>query len=553
LQQTTESAAPGWLQSPPEVRLLRLRLRLALLTMAIVPIILVWMVAGSSLAAFVGGAALPVEPLALMVSVAALLVVLAIWVSRQVLRPVEALEKSRAELIALYESAKADSLRDPLTGLGNHRAFQEELDRQLEWYRRYKVPVALLMIDIDDIKLVNEAEGHAAGDDLLREMGRLIGQLTRYADRSFRVGADKFAMLMPHTDSEGALQLGQRLLERATQPRAVGRSISFSGGVSACPALATTRSQLYAQADAALLWCKRHGRSTIDIFDPVRDREANQEATGELSAAIARVATQGLLHAAYQPIVDLASGVVIGFEGLIRPMPESGFADPISLFGAAESVGRSVELDLACIETIVRESRGLAPQQLLAINVSPRFLEAPHFSPEWLLEVLTRHGIEATRVIIELTERENVEDVLRLQRSLAALQRVGIRIAADDVGAGNAGLRLLSQFRFDIVKLDLTLVQEGTTRDSSRAVLRSLSELASRWGAYMVAEGLETISQLRAVREIGVAAGQGYLLSRPMPTPTMTRVDLGMIEAGGVVMAVRSDQHGTDLAAAPSQ
>jgi predicted signal transduction protein with EAL and GGDEF domain len=151
LQQTTESAAPGWLQSPPEVRLLRLRLRLALLTMAIVPIILVWMVAGSSLAAFVGGAALPVEPLALMVSVAALLVVLAIWVSRQVLRPVEALEKSRAELIALYESAKADSLRDPLTGLGNHRAFQEELDRQLEWYRRYKVPVALLMIDIDDI------------------------------------------------------------------------------------------------------------------------------------------------------------------------------------------------------------------------------------------------------------------------------------------------------------------------------------------------------------------------------------------------------------------
>jgi diguanylate cyclase (GGDEF)-like protein len=534
---------------------MRMRLRFALVTMAVVPIALVLALAGTTLSALISGNEIPAEPVVAMVGVAALMVVVAIWLSRQVLKPAEEIEKARTELMGLYENAQKDSLRDPLTGLGNHRAFQEELDRQLEWYRRYKVPVALLLLDIDDFRLVNDAEGHAAGDDLLREMGRLIGQITRYADRSFRIGGDQFAMLMPHTDAEGALQLGQRLLERAAQKPAGGvRPIPFSGGVSACPALATTRSQLYAQADAALTWCKRHGRQTLDIFDPVRDREANQEATGELSAAIARVSTQGLLRAAYQPIVDLASGIVIGFEGLIRPMPESGFADPSALFAAAEGVGRSVELDHACIETIVRESAGLGPQQLLSINVSPRFLEAPHFSPEWLLEVLGRGGIEATRVIVELTERENVEDVLRLQRSLAALQRVGIRVAADDVGAGNAGLRLLSQFRFDIVKLDLTLVQDGTHRDTSRAVLRSLRELASRWGAYMVAEGLETVSQLRAVREIGVAAGQGYLLSRPMPTPTLPRVDLNMIEAGGVVINARPAvaPPGTDFAHAPT-
>lgn len=553
LDQTSEaSVTPGWLQSPAEVRLLRLRLRLALLTMAIVPIILVWMVAGSSLGAFVAGAAVPVEPVALIASVAALLICLAVWVSRQVLRPAEALEKSRAELLALYETAKADSLRDPLTGLGNHRAFQEELDRQLDWFRRYKVPVALLLFDIDDFRPVNDAWGHSAGDELLREMGRLVGQLTRYADRSFRIGGDKFALLMPHTDAEAALQVGQRLLERATQRRPVGLPMPFSGGISVCPALATTRSQLYAQADAALVWCKRHGRSTIDVFDPVRDQQAHQEATGELSAAVARVAAQGLLSAVYQPIVDLASGVVIGFEGLIRPNPESSFADPTSLFAAAENAGRSVELDLACIETIIRESSGMGAQQLLSINVSPRFLEAPHFNTEWLLEVLTRYGIESTRLIVELTERQNVEDVPRLQRSLTALQRVGIRIAADDVGAGNAGLRLLSQFRFDIVKLDLTLVQESTQRDSSRAILRSLRELASRWGAYMIAEGLETVGQLQAVREIGVAAGQGYLLSRPMPAPIMQRVDLNMIESGGTVLEMRSRQHRTDLASAPT-
>src|SRR5215217_6756718 len=184
---------PQWLPSTAEVRLLRLRLRLALLTMAIVPMVLLFGLAGASLTSFVDGKGIAVEPVAAVVAVSALLIALAVWVSRQVLRPAEQLAKSRAELQRLYEGAKADSLRDPLTGLGNYRAFQEELDRQIEWYRRYKVPVALLLIDIDDIEVVNESEGTAAGDDLLREMGRLMGQVARYADRGFRIGGDKFA------------------------------------------------------------------------------------------------------------------------------------------------------------------------------------------------------------------------------------------------------------------------------------------------------------------------------------------------------------------------
>jgi len=559
LDQPKESPdQPDWQHSTAEVRLLRLRLRLALLTMAVVPMLLVFGLAGSSLESFAVGHGLPVVPIAVVVALSALLIALAVWVSRQVLKPAEELARSRAEVHRLYEVAKADSLRDPLTGLGNYRAFQEELDRQLEWYRRYKVPVALLLLDIDDIKLLNEAEGHLAGDELLREIGRLIGHVARYADRSFRIGGDEFALLMPHTDAEGAVQLAHRLLDFATQQRASGRAVSFSGGISACPAMATTRSQLYAQAGAALNWCKRHGRSTIDIFDPVRDRDADRQASGTIAAAISRVITQGMLSAAYQPIVELSSGVVIGFEGLIRPHADSGFSDPSTMVAAAESVGRSVELDHACIQTIVRESRGLGAHQLLSINVSPRFLEAPQFTPEWVLGVVRDGGIEPTRLIVELTERENVEDVVRLQRNLAALQRAGVRIAADDVGAGNAGLRLLSQFRFDIVKLDLTLVHDGAQRDSSRAVLRSLRELASRWGAYTIAEGLETVSQLRSVREIGVGAGQGYLFSRPMPSPTMNNVDMNLIEAGGAVLAAPPPPppprlvHGTDFAPAPA-
>jgi diguanylate cyclase (GGDEF)-like protein len=517
------------------LRLVRLRLRLALLTMAVMPMAISMALMNALLTPMEQTQGMYV--LLVMVALTLLLIALTVWMSRQVLRPAEELDRSRTDLRKMYEVARADSLRDGLTGLGNHRAFQEELDRELEWYQRYKVPVALLLIDLDDLKLVNDSAGHAAGDEMLREMGKLIAESGRYADRAFRIGGDEFAILLPHTDVDGALHIARRLQEKAMQPRAGARPIPFSGGVSACPMLATTRAQLYAQADAALYWCKRHGRASIDVFHPVRDRAANQEASNELSAAIARVVTDRLVRPVYQPIVDLTNGRVIGFEGLSRPTAESGFADPGSMFSAAEAVGRTVELDLSCLHAVVAGARQMAPEQMLTINISPRTVEAPHFSADALMSLLGRYAIAPERVVIELTEREKVEDLNRLQANLGALQRHGLRIAADDVGAGNAGLRLLSQMRFDIVKIDLSLVQEGAERDSSRAVLRSLRELAARWQATVIAEGLETPSQMRMVRELGVGAGQGYLLARPMAEPTMLSVDIAALEQGGVVLS----------------
>ncbi|HUR16274.1 MAG TPA: EAL domain-containing protein [Candidatus Limnocylindrales bacterium] len=533
------------------LRLVRLRLRLALLTMAVLPMSLsmVFLKVG------LGNApqASSVTILGVMVALTMLMVGLTVWMTRQILRPAEVLDRSRLEMRRLYEVARADSLRDGLTGLGNHRAFQEELDREMEWYQRYEVPVALLLIDIDDLKLVNDSEGHAAGDEVLLQFGKLINDLGRFADRAFRVGGDEFAILMPHTDADGALEMARRLQARAAHPRANARAINFSGGVSACPLLATSRSQLYAQADAALYWCKRHGRASIDVFHPIRDRAASQEATNELSAAIAKVVSQRLLRPVYQPIVELATGRVIGFEGLTRPSPESGFADPGSMFTAAETVGRTVELDQACLHAVVAGARDMSPDQLLTINISPRTVEAPHFSADALLVILARYGIAPERVVVELTEREQVEDITRLQANLMAIQKAGIRVAADDVGAGNAGLRLLSQFRFDIVKIDLTLVQEGAERDSSRAVLRSLRDLASRWGASVIAEGIETVAQLRVVRELGMTAGQGYLLARPAPTAELTRVDVGAIESGGLVLDRAAHSHEFMLPGANTQ
>jgi EAL domain-containing protein (putative c-di-GMP-specific phosphodiesterase class I) len=212
------------------------------------------------------------------------------------------------------------------------------------------------------------------------------------------------------------------------------------------------------------------------------------------------------------------------------------------MFSSAETVGRTVELDLTCLHAVIAGAHAMPVDQLLTINISPRTIEAPHFSSEALLAILSRYGIGPDRVVVELTEREKVEDTNRLQAALTALQRTGLRIAADDVGAGNAGLRLLSQFRFDIVKIDLSLVQEGAERDSSRAVLRSIRDLAGRWGASVIAEGIETAGQLRMVRELGLGAGQGYLLARPMSQPLLASIDLEPLQQGGAILDHRLPQ-----------
>jgi len=455
---------------------------------------------------------------------------LVLWMARQILHPAEELEASRGRLRHLYEVARLDALRDVLTGLGNHRAFHEEFDRQLEFARRYDQPLSLVLIDLDDFKLVNDTAGHAAGDELLGEMGRLTMAMIRTADRAFRIGGDEFAVLMPHTDAEGARIVGRRLLATALETRPgsnVQGSFSFSVGISSFPALANDKRQLSAQADSALYWSKSHGRTMVQIFDPDRHRDLGfAGASQELSASISQLATRRALKPVYQPIVELKSGRVIGYEGLVRPLPESGFSNASELFAAAEASGRQAELDQICLEVVIAGAAKLASDAILSLNLSPRTLEAPEFSVGALIRLLERHGITANRAIVELTERESVDDLDRLQRNVAACRAAGLRLAADDVGAGNAGLRLLSQMQFDIVKIDLSLVQGGTQHKTSLAVVSSLQELAQRWGAWVIAEGVETAEQLELIRGLGVSAAQGYLLGRPGESLEIGTVDL---------------------------
>jgi diguanylate cyclase (GGDEF)-like protein len=489
------------------------------------------------LSAPVAAGSLPVGLVVLLALAVIVLLSLVAWMAKQILRPAEQLESSRVRLHDLYQMARVDSLRDMLTGLGNHRAFQEESDRQIDASRRYGAPLAVVLVNIDDFKAINEELGHEGGDGVLATFAEKIQSTMRSPDRAFRTGADGFAILLPHTDADGGEIFARRLLAASLEPtRAARHGVSFSAGVSACPALASDRRQLIAQAEAAMASAKRHGRTGVEIFDVARHRAPGLlTSTGEASAAIAETVANKLLRPVFQPIVDLRNGKVIGYEGLIRPLPESGFPDPSAMFIAAERAGRTVELDFACIEAVAIGSAELPFTPMITINLSPRTLELPDFSLPHLVRTLHQAGLEPERVVIEITERETIEEMERLKRNVAACRAAGFRVAADDVGAGNAGLRLLSQIQFDIVKLDLSLVQEGALYETSLAVVGSLQELARRWGAWVIAEGIETPEQLRVVRELEIGAGQGYLLGRPGSAEDLRTIDTSTVDLSALM------------------
>ncbi len=427
--------------------------------------------------------------------------------------------RARADLQGRYQAAVADALRDPLTGLGNHRAFQEELDRQTAHAMRYNVAVALVLIDLDEFKQINDSAGHFGGDQTLASFAGLLAGALRRVDRSFRIGGDEFALLLPHTDADGAHIVTRRLLVSALQPRVrdgKGKPVSFSAGISVLPDLATSRAQLYIQADAAMYAAKRAGRTEVIVFDPNEEVAATAAGT---SAAIADVIARGLLRPVYQPVIDLASGATLGYEGLIRPVAPAPYRDPASLFAAAEKSGHVVALDMACIEAIVSGARNLPVDFFLSVNLSPRTVEAPEFSTASMLNVLARHGFAPDRLVIELTEHQPIADIESVRLKLETCRRAGMRLAADDLGAGNAGLRLLSDLRFDIVKVDLGLVQRSSPGAPSSAVVESIVAFAARTGALVIGEGVEHEEQVDQLTRLGVTAAQGYLFSRPGPLP----------------------------------
>lgn len=442
-------------------------------------------------------------------------------------------ERLRGTLPLRYPSDPADPFVDALTGLASQPTFVEALEEWSERSRHGSEPFSLLLLDIDGLARVNATFGPVAGDRLILRLAAILRDLARPGVRSFRIGSDEYAVLLAGAGPGDARAYAEAALAAFANPRDESEPGSFSAGIAGMPWASRDPSDVYRQALAALAWVKGHGRSGCAAFEP--DTHGVPAATdGWRADVVEKVVSQRQLRPVFQPIVDLGTGRIVGFEGLVRTDATQAGTSTRELFEAAAACGRVAELDLACIEAVVGAARAVSPDRILSVNLSARTLAGREFEPGWLLQHLVDAGISPRRVVVEISDGEPVDDIERLDRTLVELRRAGLRVAADDVSVDDPSRRLLRHMPFDIVKIDLSRMWHGAHSGPALAALRDTA-LGHR--ARVVAEGVETSEQFLAIRDLDIGTAQGYLFGRPDASLGERAIDMRRIEteaeAGG--------------------
>jgi diguanylate cyclase (GGDEF)-like protein len=406
---------------------------------------------------------------------------------------------------------------DGLTDLPNQRAFQADLEQAVAAADRRQEPLALVVLDIDHLKLINDRHGHREGDATLKRVADVLRQ-GRTADRAYRVGEDDFGLILPGTDVEGAEALTMRLsrkLARADVSASIGVSVMRGGG---------TAGQLHEEAGAASYEAKRLGGGRAVQFEQIRE-------VATVTTAVKREATDRLIdlelvRTVFQPIWAFSPVRMIGLEALSRPDPSLGFAGPAEAFDVAEQIERAPELDLLCARTALHAFNNrpeLDPTTPLFLNLAPRTLERQAGKVRWLEALAFDAGVEPSSVVVEVTERTGAR-TSKVVESLRGLRSSGFQLALDDVGTGNSGLEMLHNIHPDFVKLDRSIVVAAPTEPNARAVLMAMATYAAQTGAFVIAEGVEdedTLAFLRRIEEFTESPGtivhgaQGFVLNRP--------------------------------------
>jgi diguanylate cyclase (GGDEF)-like protein len=419
-------------------------------------------------------------------------------------------------LLRDHRRALQRATRDGLTDLPNQRAFQDELPQAVASAARYQDPLALAVLDVDDFKFINDRRGHPHGDAVLKRVAEVLRE-ARPGDRPYRTGGDEFALLLAHTDAEGARTLARRL-SRSFKDAGIEVSIGVS---------ATRPGQhpdtLRAEADAALYEAKRQGGNRSAHFDDIRERVV--VTTSEKKEAVRRLIDEGRLTTVFQPIWDFATETLLGVEALTRPDPSYGLSGPAEAFDIAEQIGRVHQLDVLCVQSALRVVGDLQDGVLLFLNLSPQTLDLDAERGDWVRLAVERAGLPLERVVIEVTERFGGRTAA-VVKCLQRLREQGFKTALDDVGTGNSGLEMLRKVDAEFVKLDRSIVTAAPTEPSARAVLMAMATFARQTGAFVIAEGIEDQETLQFLRGIDdhdlqvdtiIQGGQGFELGRPSP------------------------------------
>ncbi|HYC26031.1 MAG TPA: EAL domain-containing protein [Roseiarcus sp.] len=407
---------------------------------------------------------------------------------------------------------------DPLTDLANRVLFREKLNEALARMNRRRNRVAILCLDLDRFKDVNDTMGHAAGDELLVAVADRLRAGVRATDTASRFGGDEFAVVQDDiADTNEISAFATRLLEQINRPYQLdGREIvvSASIGVSVAPDDSVDADTLLKNADIALYRAKADGRSNFRFFDPAADQRLKERR--DLEVALRNALVRGELQLHYQPLVDLQTNEITGFEALLRwTHPKLGTIAPSQFIPLAEETGLICRLGEWVLQEACKEAATWPTDLTVAINLSPTQFADGKLVPV-VINALATSRLAARRLELEITEavfaRERDNNLITLRQ----LHDLGVRISLDDFGAGYSSLESLHSFPFDKVKIDRSFVNEIDDNPDCRAILRSVVELASGLRMVTTAEGVESPDQLERLRAEGCAEAQGFVFSRPM-------------------------------------
>jgi len=432
---------------------------------------------------------------------------------------------------------------DALTGLPNRASFQRTLDAEIAHARRHAQKFAVLGLDLDRFKEVNDLFGHPTGDALLHRVGQALLAAVEGRGSAARLGGDEFAVLLTDIGSPArAGRVADMIFEafrRANELSTDGTTISASVGIAIYPDNAGTAEQLISHADTALYRAKQDGRGIYRYYEnamgvEVRDRRMMEH---DLRNAIAR----NQLRLVYQPQVDIQSGDVIGFEALVRwTHPERGEVPPGEFVPIAEESGLILQIGEWVMRTACAEAVRWAGNLTVAVNVSAVQIHAPAFA-HTLHEILLETGLKPSRLEVEITETALIRDINRAVTTLRQVKALGVEIAMDDFGTGYSSLANLRAFPFSKIKVDQSFIRAVDQNDQSATIVRAVLGLGSGLNVPVVAEGVERQEELDFLRNEICQSAQGYLLSRPYDIATFADIVEGRSTklAGSETMALR--------------
>jgi diguanylate cyclase (GGDEF)-like protein/PAS domain S-box-containing protein len=434
-----------------------------------------------------------------------------------------------SDRMALQDQLTYQAFHDPLTSLPNRALFMDRLEHAMIRADRREQAVALLFLDLDNFKIVNDSLGHQAGDQMLiAAAGRLL-ECVRAEDTVARLGGDEFTILIEDVRGlDSALEVAERIADQLRAPFAIRGHELFttaSIGIAVSGFDVDTSADLLRNADLAMYRAKADGKARHIVFDSAMNLQAMKRL--QLESALRRAVERNELRLVFQPIMSLETMGIDRVETLVRwEHPEKGMVSPADFIPLAEETGLIVPIGMWILEEACRQAQDwkrqlpYAPEPVISVNLSPRQFLHPTLLED-IVRILEETGLPPERLELEITEGAVMEDPAAARAILQQLHDLEISLAIDDFGTGYSSLAYLKRFPVHVLKVDQSFVRGLGQDEQDSAIVRGVIALAHSLNLSVTAEGIETFEQLARLRELGCNHGQGYLLSRPIPSPAL--------------------------------